>query len=399
MRGNLFVVSRVGQLRNAQTFISEYAATDNYLAVLLTPANPVLSENILANVDEGCFEAVVEIVQPTSPLAQGRKKNAIIYRQIEELLLSMSAEHGVRNLFLCNCDNYYSLFERVIETRQLDMSISLLEEGLTTYAFTGKRPYLRNVSTDWAEVRLRGRHVERASVQAARSVAILLATLASWALRGDAVQLVKDAWVRLVVRRQHRYGSITHFDNAYVYFPDKVYSGNVEVDNVRKLEFKLEQSVPPQALDAVDDGSVVFVSQKYIPYEPYFNIIFDIFGEMGLEKVLFKFHPREDRALFTKAWELAQRQHPGVMVVSTPHIDVIPVEELMMAGKVSQLVGLTSTALMYGHAMFPDIAVTSVGARFKQLAESGSYDVSKRALSEFNRDLEVFMDVSGVAQF
>ena len=70
-----------------------------------------------------------------------------------------------------------------------------------------------------------------------------------------------------------------------------------------------------------------------------------------------------------------------------------------MSGKVSRVIGLTSTALMYGAAFFPEVEVISIGSRFRDLADSLTYDVTKRALSEYTRDLEIFLDVSGVPQF
>jgi len=399
VRGNLFVVSRVGQLRNVQSFIAEHDATHNHLAVLQTESNPVLSDNIRRNVDKGVFETVEYIDQPPRPVTQSRRKNAIIYDQIDKLLLRATGEHDVGSLFLCNADNYYSLFERINTTRSLGLSLNLLEEGLTTYSNAGRRVYALDTSVDWAEVKTRGRHFRLALVKAARSLAALLVTFASWVLRVDMVQVLKDLWVRLFVREQHRYGAIKHFDSAYVYFPDKIYSANVQIDRVGKLSFVLESTVAPELLETVEPGAVVFVSQRYIPYEEYFSIVFEILSEMGLEKVYFKFHPREDPASLAKAWDLAQREHPRLNVVSPPEIRAIPVEELMMSGRARQIIGLTSTSLMYGKAFFPGVDVVSIGARFKELADSDAYDVSKRALAEFTRDLEVFCDVSDVRQF
>jgi hypothetical protein len=228
-----------------------------------------------------------------------------------------------------------------------------------------------------------------------------MVTLVSFVLRVDVVRWLKGAWAQLFVSPKYRYTHITHFDNAYVYFPDKISSNVMKVDNVEKLSFVLEPSASPELLDAVEDDEVVFVSQRYIPRHPYvyFSIVFDLLVEMGVERVFFKFHPREDRASFAQAWDQALREHPRLIVLSPPEFQKIPVEELMMAGKVKQVIGLTSTSLMYGNAFFPGVDVVSIGARFKELADSDEYDVTKRALSEFSRDLEVFMDASGVRQF
>jgi hypothetical protein len=401
MQGNLFVVSRVGQLRNAQTFIKEHGATGNHVAILYTDANLGLADAIESNVEEGLFEEVLRFKQPLDPLRQRTWKNKLIYRQIDDLLVGMTSKQAVRNLFLCNSDNYYSLFERVIGNRGLALSMNLLEEGLGTYLHAGPKEYVRDTSVGWAELKHRGRHVRRVWLQAARSLASLLATFVSFVLRVDAVGLLKGAWAQLFVSRRYRYGHVTHFDNAYVYFPDKISSNVMMVDHVEKLSFVLEPSASQKLLDAIEDDETVFVSQRYIPRHPYvyFSIVFDILGEMGVDRVFFKFHPREDRAAFAQAWDQALREHPRLVVLSPPEFQKVPVEELMMAGKVKRLIGLTSTSLMYGNAFFTGVDVVSIGTRFRELADSDEYDVTKRALSEFSRDLDVFLDASGVRQF
>ncbi len=399
MRGNLFVVSRVGQLRNVQSFIREYGATHNHLAIIFTESNLILAGNIEANVEAELFEEIVRVKQPLKPLEQGRRKNAFIYKQVEDLLVTMCTQREVDSLYLCNSDTYYSLFERVARDRNLKLTMSFLEEGLGTYANAGRRYYAKDTSVDWIEVAHRFRHFGRVAAKALRSLLTLIVTLVSWVIRTDLVEFLKGAWVKLTVPAKYRYGNTRHFDNAFVYFPDRIYSQNMQVDHVQKLGFVLEPSASPALLEVVEDGAIVFVSQKYIPYEPYFSIVFQILSEMGLDKVFFKFHPREDRAGFAKAWELAQRAYPRLQVLSPPEIQAIPVEELMMAGKTKQVIGLTSTSLMYGNSFFPGVDVVSIGARFKEIAESDEYDISKRTLAEFSRDLEVFLDVSDVKQF
>ena len=399
MRGNLFVVTRVGQLRNVQSFIKEYSAQDNYLAILLTEANPVLADNIEANVEGELFDEIVRIWQPVRPLDQRRTKNKVIYRQIEELLLTMCNERGVSNLFLCNSDAYYGFFERVKQVHRLELSLSFLEEGLGTYANAGVRRYQLDAAANWTDVVHRAGNFGRSVRQAFRLFGILAVTGASWVLRTDVIRFMKDLITKLTVPERYRFSSIEHFDTAYVYFPDKIHSANMRIDAVHKLGFVVDRSGPRELVDSIEDSATVFVSQKYVPYQDYFDIVFEILTEMGVGCVHFKFHPREDPAAYVKAWTLALREHPRLDVVTADEMQAVPVEELMIAGKVKRLIGLTSTSLLYAGAFFPDVEVVSIGARFKELAESDQHDLPKRVLAEFNRDLEVFLDVSEVRQF
>ncbi len=398
VHGNLFVVSRLGQVRNAQTFIRDFSATGNYLAVLYTNANMVLTSNIEKNIDSSFFDDVILIKQPDRPTVQTRATNHIVYGQIEDLLVKMS-EKGVGNLHLCNVDNYYSLFERVIEDRGLSFTLDLLEEGLGTYGIAGNRDYARDMVAEWSDVRHRAQSLAKATGRALKALGVLGATVFSWIFKTDAFELWRNLSTRLLIDKKHRYGVITHFDTAHVYFPEKVHLTGIQIDRVEQLPFSLEPTASPEALATVDDDAVVFLSQKYIQPEEYFGIVFDILSEMGVRRVYFKFHPRENRAKFVDAWENALHRHPTLNVIVADEIQSIPAEELMMAGKVKQLIGLTSTSLMYGSAFFEGIEVVSIGKRFRQLAESEAYDVSKRVLAEFSRDLDLFLDVSDVRQF
>jgi hypothetical protein len=261
---------------------------------------------------------------------------------------------------------------------------------------------VRDMSVAWNEVKRRGRMARHDGLRHPRTIAALLYTLVSWVLPGgDPIQLAKDAWARSTVEPKYRYGLITHYDNAYVYFPDRIHSDNMRIDNVEKLGFVIVPQTRPEMFDSVEDGAVVFVSQKYLQRRSYtyYSAVLDILSEMRVGTVYFKFHPRENHSATLESWDRAVSEHPDVDVRTTHEISAIPVEELMMSGKTERVIGLTSTALMYGKAFFPDVDIISIGSRFRELADSETYDVTKRALSEFTRDLEVFLDVSGVPQF
>lgn len=397
MQGNLFVVSRLGQVRNAQTLIRQEGARDNHLAVLQTAANPLLTATISAHIDPAAFEEIVHVTQPDQPLKQGRHKNRIIYEQIEELLVRMS-DKGVRNLFLCNVDAYYSLFERVIEHRELPLTLNLLEEGLGTYANLGERVYTKDMSVHREDVVLRARNAGRAWSQAIRASLILIATTLSWIFRVDLFEVRRGLLATLLVRPLHRYGTITHFDRAFLCFPEKVRDGNVQIDFVARLVFEIDEGTSAEAVDALPEGATVFVSQKYLVAADYVPIILQIFDELGLDQVYFKFHPREDRFALERLLEEAKPRHPRLRVIAPRAIQRVPVENLIASGKVAKVVGLTSTSLMYAQAFLPDAEIVSVAERFGQLAVSEPYHVSRRTLAEFDRDLAVFRDVSGVTQ-
>lgn len=397
MEDNLFVVSRPGQLRNAQTLIMSLGAERNRLAILHTAMNPTLTRAIEANVNGELFEEVTYVQQPPNPTQQGRRKNRLIRRQIEELL-EAAVEAGSRNLFLSNIDNYYSLFERIIDERKYPMELVLLEEGLGTYINGSAKAYRMRSVSDVRDVRNRAEQFGRALVRVLRSAMVLAAAVFSWIFRFDAAEF-KNALEARCVPRRDRYGMIGHFDRAFVYFPEKLDQGALHVDQVCRLPFKIEQTWDAESLEVLGQGATLYVSQKYLAPDIYLPIIFDVLSELGESRVFFKFHPREDRAAFARAWERSLERHPRLEVVALDEIQKIPAEELLMSGRVSRLIGLTSTVLMYAEAFFEQVEVTSVASRFQEIAESPEYGVSRRQLAEFDRDREAFVDVSSVRQF
>jgi hypothetical protein len=397
MRGNLFVVSRLGQLRNAQSLIAHIGATDNHLAVLHTAANPTLTSAIAANVDDRLFSDVQFVQQPMRPVTQGPRKNRQIYRQLETLLTEKAGQ-GVERVVLCNVDTYYSLVPRVIARRGLKMDVVLLEEGLSTYA-KGNPEYRIDSVAAWSDVRAAAKSLASSLLRAARRAVSLIETLVSWVFRADIVSTAKRVVAVLTIPPSLRYGTVERFDEAWVYFPEKL-ADRSDVSTVHLLPFAADSHKERVDLSEIEDGATVFVSQKYVEDDAYFSIVFDILSEMGVSAVYFKLHPRESlSAPLSPAWARAALRHPAITVHVPESIQTVPAETLMAAGKVGTLVGLTSTSLMYGRAFFPALRVVSVARRFRELAMSEEYAVSKRALAEFVRDYDVFADVSDVEQF
>ena len=399
MHDNLFVVSRLGQLRNAQAFIEEFGATGNHLAILYTDANISLLQTIEANIKPGMFQEVVPVQQPPKPLSQSTRRNRIVFEQVEDLMLKMVRDNSVDNLFLCNVDNYYSFFERVIQLHGLDVRTTLLEEGLGTYMNAGRRAYTLDAVSDLSDVKHRMKHMGRAWYRVVRTTASFLVSVVSWALRLDMNEFRRKIRTSLILNRKYRYGRVSHFDRAFVYYPDRISNHNLTIDEVHPLAFSLEMTQPQEVIDTVKDGAVVFVAQRYVGPKTFLDVVLRIMDEMGIEEFYFKFHPRQTLSEFGRAWYNQLRDHPKLKVLYPAEIQAIPVEELMMAGKVSKVIGLTSTSLMYAQSFFPGIESVSIGSRFKELVESDDYEIPAGQLAEFNRDLEVFLDVSGVPQW
>ncbi len=398
MHGNLFVVSRVGQVRNVQTLITRCALANNHLVVLYTAGNVGLMRNIRAVVQPGLFDGVEYVRQPDRPTRETRRTNRTVYRQFENVL-EAAVDAGVTRLFLCNIDSYYGLFERIIKARKLPLSVNLLEEGLTTYAVAGGRRYHKDTKVASSDVSYRARLALESWRRALRSTVVLAATALSWLFRVDLFTL-RNAIRAGLVKPEHRYGTVTHVDTAWVYFPERIKSSEaLTIDRVESLPFDASAPQDAGVAGALDDDATLFVSQKYLSVDDYLSIIFDILTEMGVGRVYFKYHPREDRTSFARAWNRIHSSHPGLEIVAPDAIQVIPVEELVCTGKVKRVIGLTSTSLMYTAAFLPAVEVVSIGMRFRELAESPQYGIAKRPLSEFVRDLEVFNDVSGVEQY
>jgi hypothetical protein len=226
-------------------------------------------------------------------------------------------------------------------------------------------------------------------------VVLILKTL-SWIFNKNFVDLVKHARIP----KKYRYGYISHFEKAYVCFPKKMRSMATEedIEEINKLDFYLDSKVDQKLLSKLDENMTLFINQKYVPYNKHFNIIFDILEREGIEKITFKFHPKESPIHYQIPLEEAMEIHPNIEVKVLKGFDHIPVENLLSSGKIKKVVGLTTSALIYTTIINPNVEVLSIAKSYKDLCLSDKYNVDAKRMELYKRDYTAFDKLFDIRQ-
>ena len=73
-QGNVFVVSRLGQLRNVQNFIKQFNAKENILIIQYSVADGAVLRNMIEICDKKLFLEIIYLKLPGHPLHVRRKK-------------------------------------------------------------------------------------------------------------------------------------------------------------------------------------------------------------------------------------------------------------------------------------------------------------------------------------
>lgn len=377
----IFVATRVGQVRNEINFIRTFHPV-HPRSLLLTPVRDTqLRTNLLRMVESCDFESHVVTILPNFPAsARTVLCRPKIYRLMREGLRTLIGDAEKVTLVLHHANRYYAFFERILaDLGVTDYTLTLLEEGLATYKWacpgledTGDKARLytpgESLRRMGGELGRAGRsligfvgHLFKFVLRFLELIVAILSAISSKNLFEGIVSCVVG-----LTPRTYRYGIVPHFQNGYFCFPDKMRSVRVlTIDRIHQLPFPVESPARGQELLQLVD--VVFASQKYGDPRVYYDIVLQIFEEMGCSRVFFKLHPRENLEDAIVHLDAAMRSHPRVQVIHDAELDAIPLETLLAEGNCTMVVGLTTSTLMYVPLISSTIKPLSIAERFFDL--------------------------------
>jgi len=393
MNNNIFAISRVGQLRNIQGYIEQYNAKNNILIIMdtINKDDVALIDNINKNIDHKKFKEVIYFEIPERPLSVTKKKCKEIYENLTTLLYSLYKKYHYQNIILCNTDNYYKYFEVI--TKDKNLNLILLEEGLTTY-----RMFAKNIEKNFnfRDIKSAVRRVFTNLKQLIIDLGVLTLKFLSWVLQINIFEFVKHHRVP----KKYRYGNIDYFKEAYVCFPEKMktLTTREEIGEVKKLNFFINRNIDRTITDRLEDNMILFVNQRYIPYEKHFNIIFEILERNRITKFFIKFHPKESKNKYSRYLKDAMQKFPNLEVKILKGMDHIPAEDLMVTGKIKRIIGITTSTLIYSELINPNIEVLSIADSYKKLCLSKKYNVDAKRMDLFLRDYKAFKEVFDIKQ-
>ncbi len=383
MNTNIFVVTRLGQLRNVHGLIKQLDLKENVLLIFYTEDNMDNLDSLRKNIYKNDFKKTIYLKLPYRPLSTTLSKCKKIYEDLQRTFTQIMKDRKGGNLFLANIDNFYKYFERISE--QKNLKLILFEEGLTTYRVfdpTLSREFTRR--DVYSSLKRVFKYAKKTFVAIVMSILYFL----SWLTKRNIFDYIKS----IRIPKKYRYGHIDHFDEAYVCFPNKLkeMGGEGRISKIKKLDFFVDSSDIQKLTKDIPENSVLLINQRYIPYDIHFNIIFDILEREGEKNVIIKFHPKEEQKMYAVHLEEAIKKHPKLKVKSLYGYDHVPVENLIPSGKFKRVYSITSSSLLYIKLIDPKVEVISIGKSYKELCLSSKYNVDAGFMNLFNRDYDAF---------
>lgn len=373
----LLFVSTLGQARNACALIHQRGYRNALVLVLWTAVNKGLSDRIQGylGTQPVRYELAMLPKYPTSRLPWVAVRIDRIYRAVLD-------EKQPAAVWVANRNAHYPLLCDLARARGI--SVNLFEEGLGTYipplpehemAIPGAAVPRILAARIGRSLRRHGRqsllyHLLAAMAHEARNATRLCKSIAM-----DIISTVFES--RPYHALSQRYGGRAiatsgrvwrDFDDVVVVFPERLDEIGIEAKSVEKLDMKASREMPVARLAASLAGEprIIFVSQPYGDRgKIYYGAVARILAERYQDPIIIKSHPRERQnecELFLRLLSM----HGGQWRV-LPGVNEVPVEALLEAGHFSEVVGVTSSTLVYAKEFDPDIRVTSIGPELQRL--------------------------------
>ena len=396
---NAFIVTRLGQLRNVHTLIEQESLQHNVLVIMVTQRDKTLLSNLQNACRKDLFDEVLYLELPKFPLRLNKKKSERIYADMEDILRRLCGEFSVNELYICNIDNYYVYLERIIKEHAYPIVINLLEEGLTTYKITsGQSLDKKEASPNKNDIKKAWNDFRHACKKFVLTLGILILQCISAVIRMPLLTWAYNLKVKLTVDKSRRFGTISGFNKVYVCFPEMVSSDALNFRSVEKLKFRFNKVEDTALEEELKGYSAIFVNQKYVNYTSHFRILFRIFDEMGIDKVVIKLHPREEIPVVEEKIREMQAVYKNIDVKILSSAGQIPVEDIVFSYGIKTVIGLTTSALIYIKEGLKEANVVSIAARYRKLCEEDGA-VASRELVQFDDEYRFFKRFEGIEQF
>ncbi|WP_404468979.1 alpha-2,8-polysialyltransferase family protein [Sutcliffiella horikoshii] len=370
---NLFLISNLGQLYQAQALIRKQGLDNNVLGILYTNMNTTIYDYLVGNVDKNLFDEVESVLLPNFPNRYTRKKLTQMRNQYELLF----DKYNFERVFICSFEGHYNFIKSIASER--GTRIALFEEGTATYKWL--------INEETQELTLKGR-LKRALIISKNDFKkaynnsfvkvvidkslIIQTTKASFKLlkRITAAFITKkhrtSIQASLYPRKvREAFGKITEFDELYVAFPDKakdIFKAEKYNELISDYELNEESKLlieKSTALKSLTNDSIVFVNQKYkVPNDVHVNAILSFFADnYSEEKIFIKFHPRDPEVMKEAFARGIVRYNLNVEIID---LDIeVPFESILKVKKPKLVIGISSTSLIYTKKINPETQTIS----------------------------------------
>jgi poly-alpha-2,8 sialosyl sialyltransferase len=406
---NLFVVSNMGQLYQAQALIRKEALNNNVLAILYTNMNTKIFDYLLGSVDNELFTHTEAVLLPNHPNNFTVKKLNAIRSSYENLF----EKYQIQKVFICSFESHYNYLKDI--TLERNAKLALFEEGTATYKLLVNNPEEQQLPFKQRvkrAIRISKNDFKKAYKNSFLAVVIkrsfilqsikalfktgkrLLAAFLTKNSRNNIKTKVYPKKLKSAFRR------IEEFDEVYVAFPDKarkVFKSKSFNELISDYSLNKETTRlinENEAIKGLNSNSIVFVNQKYnVPVKIHVEIILSfLVREFNDEKIFIKFHPKDTRAM--KEAFLKGIINKGI-AAEIIDLDIeVPFESILKVKKPKLVIGITSTSLIYSKKILPD--TTAISCANSYISEIVKKRVDNKTIETVKFHREILESLSDI---
>ncbi|MEM7524545.1 MAG: polysialyltransferase family glycosyltransferase [Pseudomonadota bacterium] len=385
---DLFVATTFGQVRNAAAIAAETGRDSRVL--LITAAN---NRQLAARMIAHCEELGLRQRDAEAPV-NGAMPLRRVVRAYHRLAADVFAETKVARLWLSNGDQVFSVLADAAE--RAGAVVNFYEDGLSCYRRVDD-PSFRSLSFK-EQATLSGKALRHQFGRIGR--AITGAPQGQAGLRAEVRDLFHKIGVhaellalasaaRPLLAKGPYFERRRAFEEAWVAFPEALDPGMVSARRLRAIRPSVSaDTVKAAKADAVGAAPALYLSQTYGNSFEFYAAVAEALKETGEPDICLKFHPREKDLRRTRLCEELTRR--GVRWSAPDALDAYPAEALFATGAFRDVYGLTSTALLLGHAVEGGPAFHLLGRRTLALARADAanawrYDRLESDIALFER--------------
>lgn len=354
---NLFVITHLGQLKQMEALIVSRGIKNNCLVVLYTYRNLIVPQNVhdqYSNV----FDQAVFIKIPFGVNKIHFSKLKLLTKNYVQLITTAQP----KSLYLCSWEAHYAILATV--AKQNASKLILVEEGTATYK-PNLNSSFQNIPNDGLNYKLLHNkfmstigktQLFKRLVKAHKYNKDLYKQTKSFFIEVSKEEAFQRQLVKLAGGKNLKASlePFKDFDKAYASSPELIKKGFgiKDVDYFLIHDVVSAESIE-QAKQVIDKygikkNDILYVSQRYnlLP-EQYANAVATILYRI-MDKgqtVFIKLHPKESEKIYN-SFKYIEFASKGNFVVIEDSQFLI--ESVIRVSKINQLVGITSTTLVYG---------------------------------------------------
>ena len=352
-----------------EALISSKNISNNCLVVLYSIKNLIVPKTVHDQY-ASCFRRVVFIEIPFG----ANKLDFSKLRQIEKKYKKIIMLSKPNNLYLNSFEGHYAILTSIAKEKSI--KTILVEEGTATYKFNLKKMIQNKQESTLSYKFVRSKFMSTVGETQAFKKVVKAHKNNKELYKQSKVfvnQIVKDERLQKdlikLVGSQHLKASLVPFkafDKAYASFPSLIKEGF----GVRDVDyFLIHEVVNEQSIEDarkiikqynITENDVLYVSQRYhLDPEQYAKTVTAILTRMinSEQTVFIKLHPKENKKVYDSFKYLEFVSNKKFVVIEESQFLI---ESVIRLSKISQLIGLTSTTLVYGPLVSPTTKSISI---------------------------------------